>query len=107
MTNVLLHANSEDVNWISWREEVQVKWGKSNTAAKPAASSTGGVRKRKKQNGAGNAAAHKHSSSDEVKLWSKFPLYLKSKVNTGGLLNISSAWTGTEQDYSKGLAKCI
>lgn len=95
--------------WIRFSGGNGFKWNgeKSITAAKPAASSTGGVRLRQKQNGAGNAAVHKRSSSDEVKLWSKFPLSSKSKVNIGVLLNSSSAWTGTEQDYSEGLAKCI
>lgn len=55
--------------------------GKNNTAAKPAASGTGGARQRKNRNGSGNAAAHKCPSSDEVKLWSKFPFPSKSKVN--------------------------
>lgn len=65
-----------------WRQWIQMKLGeKKPTAAKPAASGTGGARQRKNQNGAGNAAAHKCPSSDEVKLWSKFPLSSKSKVN--------------------------
>lgn len=111
MTNLLAHANSGEVNEIF----TQVLEGmgsnkigeKNNTVAKPAASSTGGARQRKKQNSAGNAAAHKHPSSNEVKLWSKFPLSLKHKVNIGGLLNTRAAWIGTEQKRSKDPAKCI
>lgn len=86
MTNVLAHANSEeDVNEV-FTEVLEAMdsnetGGKKTTAAKPAASGTGGARQRKNQNGAGNAAAHKCPSSDEVKLWSKFPLSSKSKVN--------------------------
>lgn len=59
--------------------------GGNGTAAKPDASSTGGARQRKNQNGAGNPAAHKCPSSDEVKLWNKFPLSSKCKVNILGI----------------------
>lgn len=90
MTNRLAHANSEeDVNevFIEVLEAMDSNeiGGINNTATKPAASGTGGARQRKNQNGAGNAAAHRCSSSDEVKLWSKFPLSSKSKVNICGI----------------------
>ncbi|CAN0089609.1 unnamed protein product, partial [Bubo scandiacus] len=70
MTNVLAHANSEeDVNEV-FTEVLEAidsnAIGEKITAAKPAASGTGGARQRKNQNGAGNAAAHKRPSSDEV-----------------------------------------
>lgn len=86
MTNILAHANSEEDENEVFTEVLEAMDSneigeKNNTAAKPAAFGTGGARQRKNQNGAGNAAAHKHPSSDEVKLWSKFPLSTQSKVN--------------------------